>query len=163
MEPDVEARQLIYEEILKDLTNIEYDAPGTGKIFGTTSKYFFDVPQQTPALFLADISTDPPDRTNLNFDDLTYVFSAYTYVYLEGQTQTELDDATDKLRTIEGYLYKYVGKIPNRLGTINNTRVYDIDFRGANYTEVVTPGGRALQLSFQFGVSVNFNVHLIKQ
>lgn len=163
MQPPTLIRKILLNALIADLTALQKEGVAPpAPVFPIVSKYFHGIPPLTPALYLANFSTDNQDNNNLSFDDLRFGFTAYVYESLEASTsESELAARIDRLVDCEGYLYKYTARVPNNIGTVQGVRVVDSIFVQAPYTEIETDQGAAMQLAFRFDLTVNVNVQLI--
>lgn len=162
MEPTL-IRKALLNKVIEELEDYDKESPATGKVFATVSKYFYAIPENLPAVYVANRQTNRVDPNNLNFDDLRYGFTAYVYEPLEANsTQAQLSAIIDRLVDCEEYLRKFIARVPNNFGQVaTGITVYSSEFVNANYNETPSPKGRAMELAVQFDLMVNINVQLI--
>lgn len=154
----------LHNRLILDIADLDRIAPDTGKVFGTVSKYFYDIPPNQPALYLQSGQLQIPNRDNLGFDDLRVSFTAFIYQVMESSTtQADMDTKVDLLNDCIIYLYRYIGEVPNNLGDVDGVTVFNSEFLDASSRDVTTPSGQGLEIAVSFALDVSVDVKLINE
>lgn len=156
------ARKILLDKLIEDLTDLIKQSPDpSGVVFAEVSKFYYDFPKNKPALMIRNSDTFPQQQ-NLGFDEMRIGFEAIIYDNIQaGKSQEDYDNKIDRLTSAEWYLYEYLAKIPDNIGSIDGVTVYAVVPTKTAYREIDAPDGLGIVCSVGFEILVNIDVHLL--